>query len=64
MSKRLQEKADKEAAEKASRKFEWKWVEKGGIVHGDAGTTASEKIIAFDMVYFGKIHSELSRMVH
>lgn len=50
MSKRLQEKAEKEAAEKANKKFEWKWVTDGGIVYGDCGTKASEKVIAFDMV--------------
>lgn len=49
MSKRLQEKAEKEATEKASRKFEWKWVTDGGIVYGDAGTKPSDKILALDM---------------
>lgn len=50
MSKRLQAKEEAKATEKANRKFEWKWAEDGGVIHGDCGTKPSEKIMAFDMV--------------
>jgi bifunctional polynucleotide phosphatase/kinase len=48
-TKRTKEKADKEAEKKAGRLFEWKWVEAKGVVHGDCGTKASDKVLALDM---------------